>query len=177
MRRERHFRHSHIANPYKRGTARTLGMEAGAEKANACTYGLRHADVWDGNSRPGWQANRSDGSLGGLHLLPGLCAKAGVACPAGTAAAERDHNTRFRQYISENAVPVEFCDGVCHFYGIRQDDASFWSNDTANLTPLCNACHTAKTQAEAGQHQEGGGAPTPIGPCPGPGQCQADVTL
>lgn len=151
------------AAPYKRQTKRQLNIEFDPKrkKKDNCDRPLISILVWDGDSRPGWQAVRSDGSPGGLNVIgPGImCATCG-----GGLATQRDHDTRYRKYISDNAVLNTFCDGTCHWLGITRADAIFWSNDQANLTPLCDPCHVLKTQAEG--NPPGDGGPTPVGACP-----------
>lgn len=161
------------------GTKRTLGIDASRPNRVNCNRPLLHRLVWNGDTRPGWQLNRSDMTNGGLTIvLGGACGGLPAGCLSGGGPTNaRDHTTRYRAYISQNAAAQIFCDGQCHWYGITQEDAIYWSNDTANLTALCHLCHAHKTAQEG--NPMGGGAPTPAGPCPAQngGVCHADVNI
>lgn len=115
------------------------------------------AKMWDGHSRRRWSAAAQ-------ALRVGLC----VQCNAAPGA-ELDHVVQYQQHISDNAPLYLFCDGVCHFYGIRTIHADQWYNDVDNLEFLCRPCHNAKPN-----RRDLAIPPTVISDCPHPGRRGAD---
>ncbi|HEX4955332.1 MAG TPA: DUF4157 domain-containing protein [Thermoanaerobaculia bacterium] len=108
--------------------------------------------LWDGHQRPGW-------SPAALAILPAVCALCGAP------ATDRDHIVPYRRHITANANAQVFCDGTCHFWGISWADATAWSNDLANLRPLCAACNGVKAAADRLDAQNVDDPPTLMGQC------------
>lgn len=115
--------------------------------------------MWDGDARPSWSPTAA-------ALIPGVCAL------CGGVATDRDHIVPYRVHISDNAEVQVFCDGTCHYAGVSAADAYAWSNDMANLQPLCSACNGHKAADDKLNPNNVSAPPTLIGPCPA-GGCPA----
>ncbi len=171
----------------KRGTRRQLeakfdpdalaNVQPGKRKRPECLFGRAPSapnwqrTMWNGNTRPGW------GPAAQAMINPGITMCAHPGC--GNPATDRDHIVPYREHISNNAPVQTFCDGTCHYLGVSMADARVWSNDMANLQPLCAHHNGLKAAQDAARPNNVANPPDLAGECPGPNcpGCGADVCL
>ncbi len=186
---EKYLKHGHETRSTDKFRLALGGKEQPVKKKIVCQAGSRprapnwQNSLWDSTSnyRPGWTFGLAAQQAYYNNACPGYRARAGN-CVNVTAAIDHDRPWKF--YITENADFATFCDGHCHFWGVRRADAvALCSNDDdvangrRNLRGLCAVCNGLKAVDDRALYQVTDFSIWVQGACPGGNPCGADVIL